>query len=185
MQNAVSVCLHDKALPAHSRRSLCIQHRVFTNSTRAQSNDPHLPPPRSLPSLNEFVRIDDMLLYAEQYRAAHRPAGQPSSSEFLLRSDSASSIGSGASFRTRSHPTSPRPNASASSRPWRPGRAPRRSRLCREPRKPASWRSPATSFRDPRRHRASPPASATASEPMHRFNLGRAWLPASHRHDPA
>jgi hypothetical protein len=35
--------------------------------------DPHLPPPQSFPSLNEFIRIDDVLLWPEQYQELTRP----------------------------------------------------------------------------------------------------------------
>ena len=45
----------------------------LTHDGHAQSRDPHLPPPESLPSLNEFIRIDDMLLWPEQYQQLTAP----------------------------------------------------------------------------------------------------------------
>jgi len=46
---------------------------LLNNDGHAQSRDPHLPPPQSLPSLNEFIRIDDMLLWPEQYEQLTAP----------------------------------------------------------------------------------------------------------------
>ena len=45
----------------------------LTNITRAQSGDPHLPPSRSIPSLDEFIRIDDMLFWPEQFEQLTTP----------------------------------------------------------------------------------------------------------------
>src|SRR6185369_10591893 len=39
-----------------------------------QSADPHLPPPQSVAALNEFIRIDDMLLSPEHYEQLTAPA---------------------------------------------------------------------------------------------------------------
>lgn len=47
---------------------------LFTADGRAQSvKDPHLPPPNVLPALNEFVRIDDMLLSPDQFERLSAP----------------------------------------------------------------------------------------------------------------
>jgi hypothetical protein len=56
---------------------------VLTTSNSAQSGDPHLSPPRSLPSLNEFVRIDDMLLTTEQYASLTAPVPETSRRQAL------------------------------------------------------------------------------------------------------
>lgn len=39
----------------------------LTSRSTAQSADPHLPEPRALPGLNEFVQVDDMLLWPDQF----------------------------------------------------------------------------------------------------------------------
>jgi hypothetical protein len=44
---------------------LCLT--LFTFNTRAQSKDPHLPPPVVIPSPDQYVVIDDMLLTPEQF----------------------------------------------------------------------------------------------------------------------
>ena len=46
---------------------------LFGNVGGAQTQDPHLPPPRSLPSLGEFVQVDDMLLWPEQFAQLTKP----------------------------------------------------------------------------------------------------------------
>ena len=43
------------------------------NPTKAQSKDPHLPPRQSMPSPDEFVPIDDMLLRPDQHDALMKP----------------------------------------------------------------------------------------------------------------
>ena len=40
---------------------------------RAQTLDPHLPPPISLPALSEFIRVDDMLFWPDQYEQLTAP----------------------------------------------------------------------------------------------------------------
>jgi Astacin (Peptidase family M12A) len=44
------------------------------NASRAQSQDPHLPPPRVSPSLDQYVVVDDMLLTPEYYAELTAPA---------------------------------------------------------------------------------------------------------------
>lgn len=51
----------------------------------AQSHDPHLPPPRPIPSLNEFVRIDDMLLAPEQHQQLASPPRSHQQANFTAR----------------------------------------------------------------------------------------------------
>ena len=46
---------------------------LWAGPSGAQSQDPHLPPPPSLPALNEFIQIDDMLLWPEQYQGFMTP----------------------------------------------------------------------------------------------------------------
>lgn len=46
---------------------------LFTSHLTAQTQDPHLPPPRTLPALSEYVRVDDMLLWPDQYRELTAP----------------------------------------------------------------------------------------------------------------
>ena len=43
------------------------------SASRAQSQDPHLPLPSSIPQLSEFIRVDDMLLWPEQYQQLMAP----------------------------------------------------------------------------------------------------------------
>ncbi len=40
---------------------------LLTNLGHAQSQDPHLPPAQAIPSLSELIRIDDMLMWPDQY----------------------------------------------------------------------------------------------------------------------
>ena len=48
--------------------TLTILVAIFIADPRAQlAPDPHLPPPRALPALSEYVRVDDMLLWPDQY----------------------------------------------------------------------------------------------------------------------
>jgi hypothetical protein len=48
---------------------------LLTNHSSAQAvKDPHLPPSTSIPSVNEFVRVDDMLFTPEQFRELTTPA---------------------------------------------------------------------------------------------------------------
>ena len=56
---------------------------ALTTGNGAQSGDPHLTPPRSLPSLNEFVRIDDMLFTREQFAALTSPVPETSRRQAL------------------------------------------------------------------------------------------------------
>jgi hypothetical protein len=49
---------------------------LLTNRGSAQSQDPHLPAPRNMPSLHEFVRIDDMLLIPEDYQRLTAPTSR-------------------------------------------------------------------------------------------------------------
>ena len=46
---------------------------LFTNNTRAQSRDPHLPPPVIIPSLDQFIVVDDMLLTPDQFAELTAP----------------------------------------------------------------------------------------------------------------
>ena len=59
-----------------------IAFSLLTDRGSAQSQDPHLPPPRSLPSLNEFIQIDDMLLWPEQYQGLMTPPRNHGQSNF-------------------------------------------------------------------------------------------------------
>src|SRR6187455_1988194 len=45
----------------------------LTPDTRAQSQDPHLPPPVIVPSLDQYIVIDDMLLTPDQYAQLTAP----------------------------------------------------------------------------------------------------------------
>lgn len=46
---------------------------LLTSAGGAQTQDPHLPVPRALPSLDEFIRVDDMLFLPEQYAQLMSP----------------------------------------------------------------------------------------------------------------
>lgn len=48
-----------------------------------QEQDPHLPPPQSLPALNEFIRIDDMLAWPAQYQQWTAPPASHRQANFL------------------------------------------------------------------------------------------------------
>ncbi len=48
---------------------------VFSTNVRTQSEqNPHLPAPKPIPALNEFIRVDDMLFLPEQYERLTAPA---------------------------------------------------------------------------------------------------------------
>ena len=46
---------------------------LLTSRGSAQSKDPHLPQPTSIPSLNEYVQVDDMLFTQEQFQELTAP----------------------------------------------------------------------------------------------------------------
>lgn len=46
---------------------------ALQNAGGAQTQDPHLPAPRPLPSLTEFIQVDDMLFRPEQYEQVTAP----------------------------------------------------------------------------------------------------------------
>ena len=47
---------------------------LSNNDSRAQSQDPHLPPPTVSPSLDKYVVVDDMLLTPEHYAELTAPS---------------------------------------------------------------------------------------------------------------
>jgi len=51
--------------------AVCIA--LFGNLGGAQTQDPHLPSPMSLPSLDEFIRVDDILFWPDQYEQLTAP----------------------------------------------------------------------------------------------------------------
>lgn len=53
--------------------SLAVLALTLTARGSAQSQDPHLPPPRSLSSLADYVRVDDLLLTPERYQQLTAP----------------------------------------------------------------------------------------------------------------
>jgi hypothetical protein len=56
---------------------------LFTFNVVAQSRDPHLPPPASIPSADAFIRIDDVLLSPEQHEAITAPPRNRAQANFL------------------------------------------------------------------------------------------------------
>ena len=64
-------------VPSHTRTlllAITLIVALFTTKGQSQAvRDPHLPPTQSLPALNEFIRIDDMLLWPEQFEALTKP----------------------------------------------------------------------------------------------------------------
>lgn len=59
-------------------RSLFLAIGVFTalsttNSFAQAPHDPHLPSPKSVPALNEYIQIDDMLYWPEQFEQLTKP----------------------------------------------------------------------------------------------------------------
>ena len=113
---------------------------LFTNSGRAQeSKDPHLPPARSLPSPDELIRVDDMLLWPGQYEQLMVPKAHRQANYLQVRNPLSQWF-----WDFGVIPYEMAPNFSDAERQrirrWRHGRAPRQSCSCLGPRKPVSWR---------------------------------------------